>query len=248
MSGKNPRSKSCGCLAKELASGVIKKPLAIGDKFGRLTVIEEVFILNDKAKYTVRCDCGTEKVVDRVALISGATKSCGCLSAELSSQRKTNLTHGMSGTPIYNAWLSMRRRCYLEGSTGYENYGARGIKVCDSWLESFENFYEDMGDIPYDGASIERKDVNKDYDLENCIWADKTTQCFNRRKFKNKTSSYVGVYYDKGRNKPWRTTLKKNGEVVFMGSYFTELEAAKAYDDAALEHYGVRKNFPDLDN
>lgn len=249
LSGQNPRSKSCGCLAKELALGVIKKPLTVGEKFTRLTVISEGEIVNDKAKYLVRCDCGVEKVVDRVALISGATKSCGCLNAELSSQRKTNLSHGMSGTPVYNTWLSMRRRCYGESDSSYENYGGRGIQVCDRWNPdkggSFENFYRDMGTIPYEGASIERLDVNGDYSLQNCVWADKTTQCFNRRKFKNKTSQYIGVHYDEVKNKPWRATLKKEGIIVFLGSYLTEIEAAKGYDEACLEHYGVRKNFPD---
>lgn len=248
LSGKNPRSKSCGCLASEMKKGVILKPLKLGEVFSRLTVISEGFVENEKSKYLVRCECGVEKVVDKTALTSGATMSCGCLNRELSAQRKSNLRHGMSGTPIHNAWCSMRRRCYGENDSSYDNYGSRGITVCDRWMESFENFYEDTGDVPFEGASIERKDVNGNYCPENCVWADKTTQCFNRRKFEGKSSQYVGVFYEKDRNKPWRVSLKRYGKVVFSGSYFTELEAAEAYDEAALEHYGVRRNFPEKQN
>ena len=246
LSGKNPRSRSCGCLHRDLYKGVIKNPLPVGGKFNRLTITGQGYVVNETAYYPVRCECGTEKAVSAWCLKSGTIKSCGCLNRELSSQRKTNLQHGMTGTPIYNAWLSMRRRCYNPSESSYENYGGRGIKVCDRWLESFQNFYEDMGDVPFEGASIERLDVNGDYSPENCVWADKTTQCFNRRKFKGASSKYIGVSYDKTKkNRPWRVSLKKGGVILYSGSFSTEEEAARAYDDACMEHYGVRKNFPD---
>ena len=246
LSGKNPKSKSCGCLSLELKTGVIRSRLEIGQRFGRLLVLGEGVVENTVAFYPVVCDCGVEKRVKRESLLSGATQSCGCLSRELSTARKANLSHGKSGTPIHNAWLSMRRRCYDTNNTGYENYGGRGIKLCDRWLESFENFYADMGDIPFEGASIERKDVNGDYSPENCVWADKTTQCFNRRKFKGTSSKYIGVSFDKTKkSRPWRVSLRKGGETLFSGSFGTEVEAAKAYDEACFKYYGVRKNFPD---
>lgn len=239
----NP-SMSCGCLNNDNRRGKIKNPLQIGQRFSRLVVIGEGFVEKEAATYPVRCDCGTEKSVRKQALVSGATQSCGCLNAELVASRKNTLTHGMSGTTEHNAWLSMRRRCYLESDTGYTNYGGRGIKVCDRWSESFENFFEDMGNRPSPGMSVERLDVNGDYTPENCVWADKTAQMFNRRKFKGCKSQYIGVTYEDGRNKPWRVTLKKNKRVVFSGSFYTEEAAARAYDDACEEHYGVRKNFP----
>jgi hypothetical protein len=245
LSGENPRSKSCGCLAREMLTGKIKNPLKIGDRFTRLVVIGEGFVEKEASKYPVRCDCGTEKNVRKRDLVSGTTKSCGCLSAELSGQRKTNLKHGMSNTSVYNIWATMKARCTNPNSESYSDYGGRGITVCDKWLESFENFYADMGDKPFEDASIERLDFNKGYSPENCVWADKTTQMFNRRKFKNTTSEYIGVHYDSGKNKPWRATLKKHGEVVYLASFYTEIEAAEAYDEACLKYYGVRKNFPD---
>lgn len=246
LSGSDPRSKSCGCLAKEMATGKIKNPLHIGDRFERLVVVGVGFVENECAIYPVRCDCGVEKDVRKYALTSGVTRSCGCLSAELAGQRKTNLSHGMSGTSEYNAWNSMKRRCYNESESSYESYGSRGIQVCERWLESFENFFEDMRLKPSPDMSVERLDVDGDYSPGNCVWADKTTQAFNRRKFKNTSSQYIGVHFDKIKSKPWRVTLKKNGAIVFSGAFDTELEAALAYDEACMEHYGVRKNFPDM--
>ena len=151
---------------------------------------------------------------------------------------------------LYHVWQGMKDRCYNPNNREYFNYGGRGIKVCEDWLD-YSKFREFMIGIGYDYKAprgtytIERKDVNRDYTPENCIWADKTTQCFNRRKFEGTTSKYVGVSYDKTKtNKPWRVSLKKNGKIVFSGSFAIEEDAAKAYDEACFKHYGIRKNFP----
>lgn len=89
--------------------------------------------------------------------------------------------HGMNGTPEYYAYYDMIRRCYKESRKGYEHYGGRGIKVCDRWLESFINFYEDMGNRPDKGYSLDRIDHNGNYEPSNCRWADWKTQENNRR-------------------------------------------------------------------
>lgn len=83
--------------------------------------------------------------------------------------------------PEYKAWLSMKSRCYYEDNIGYKNYGGRGIKVCDSWLNSFENFIKDMGDKPSLEYSLDRINVNGDYSKENCRWATKLEQSNNKR-------------------------------------------------------------------
>lgn len=79
-------------------------------------------------------------------------------------------THGMTGTPTYRSWKDMRRRCYNKNRDDYKHYGGRGIKVCDRWRYSFENFLTDMGIKPT-GLTLERKNVNKGYSKENCKWA-----------------------------------------------------------------------------
>lgn len=246
LSPNNPRSKSCGCLNREIVSGV-RKQIDIGTRFGRYTVVGECFRENDESLVPVVCDCGVTKNVRRYSLESGAVLSCGCYNLERLSIDKRNLKHGMSQSETYQSWSSMKRRCNLETDGGYENYGGRGIKVCDRWMEpapqGFLNFVEDMGEKP-EGLTLERVDVNGNYSKENCIWADRTQQCFNRRKFKNKTSEFVGVHWDAWKEK-WVATLKKNGEVKLCSVFKSEESAARAYDEACLEHYGVRKNFPD---
>lgn len=85
----------------------------------------------------------------------------------------------MTGTKEWKAWVSMRNRCTLKCCHRYKNYGGRGIKVCDRWIDSFENFYEDMGNAPV-GTSLDRIDVNSDYSPGNCRWATKDQQYANK--------------------------------------------------------------------
>lgn len=91
----------------------------------------------------------------------------------------SNLKHGMNGTKIYGVWARMVSRCHNPASDGYENYGGRGILVCDEW-RSFEGFFADMGERQ-EGMTLERKDNSKGYSRDNCIWADRKAQSRNRR-------------------------------------------------------------------
>jgi len=95
-------------------------------------------------------------------------------------RRSGHATHGMTGTPAWHSWVSMRQRCHYPGDIAYKNYGARGIKVCSRWMNSFKNFYEDMGDRP-EGTSLERIDNDADYSPENCKWATTPEQGANQR-------------------------------------------------------------------
>lgn len=125
-----------------------------------------------------RCDCGEMHKVK--AKDFGRIKSCGCLlKLALGST-----THSLSGTVEYEAWSSMRKRCNCNWHHAYHNYGGRGIMVRERWgnLETgFLNFLKDMGKRPSSEHSLDRIDVNDDYYKENCRWADRKTQCNNRR-------------------------------------------------------------------
>ncbi len=126
------------------------------------------------------CVCGAETAVPGYDLKSGNSKSCGCLRSRLLADRKR--THGMSGSPEYNAWANMIARCYNPKTVTYPHYGGRGITICQPWRESFAAFLADMGKRPGPGYSIERKKNGEGYNPQNCCWATRVTQANNSRK------------------------------------------------------------------
>lgn len=154
-----------------------------GQRFGRLLVItrdgSKQFLRYRLAAWSCRCDCGALVTLAGAYLRNGTTRSCGCLSRELTSKRAS--THGMCKSQEYRIWLSMKARCSSPICNGYKNYGGRGIKVCDRWALSFENFYEDMGIRLSAQHSLDRIDVNGDYEPGNVVWATMKQQNRHRR-------------------------------------------------------------------
>lgn len=152
----------------------------IGQRFGRWTVLEPSNSRWGKGAFWLcRCDCGTEHVVNGYALRSGRSLSCGCLQREVASQKSK---HNLCDTPLYYAWKNMKLRCYRKGNRDYYLYGGRGITVCDEWKNDFRSFATwAMSNGYKDGLSIDRIDVNGNYEPSNCRWVTMKEQAKNKR-------------------------------------------------------------------
>lgn len=136
------------------------------------------------------CYCGKEFVVRATDIRTGNTKSCGCLNKKLSGDRARK--HGNRESRLYTIWNNMKMRCINPNSISFKNYGGRGIKVCDDWLNSFENFYKWAMNNGYDNTlTLDRINGNGDYEPNNCKWATMKEQQNNRG------NNNILVYKDK---------------------------------------------------
>jgi hypothetical protein len=149
-----------------------------GHRFGRLVAVNLVERRSDRNHvWRFACDCGGEKQIKIKQVRSGKTASCGCLQREALVAR--NKRHGRSGTPTHRTWKDMRARCNNPSNSDYRDYGGRGIRVCDRW-DDFSAFLKDMGERP-DGKTLDRVDVDGNYEPGNCRWATPNEQAQNRR-------------------------------------------------------------------
>lgn len=157
--------------------------IKVGDRFVRAEVIGEKFIVNKERSYfPVQCDCGKKWNARADSLKAGKILSCGCLGREI--RRAKNTVHGLTprgkSPAEYTTWASMIQRCCNPKSPPYKYYGARGIRVCERWRNSFSAFLEDMGPRPY-GKEIDRVDNDGDYMPGNCRWTTRKAQMQNTR-------------------------------------------------------------------
>lgn len=208
-------STNCGCT---------RRLDLLGKNFGRWTVVEK--IKSSNKSYTMwkcQCICGNMGSVITHNLLSGESKSCGCLHKEVSTiLGKARKTHGKRKSRTYSTWQGMIQRCYNPKTIGFEYWGGRGIRVCDKWLK-FEGFYEDMGEKP-PKLTLDRIDNDKSYCKENCRWACYSTQTRNRRPF-GKSHNFIGVY---AAGRRWKSSIWYNKKSRHIGTFDTELEALTA--------------------
>jgi hypothetical protein len=197
-----------------------------GLKFGKLTVIEfrRHPTLRSDSFWLCSCECGGTIVTSGHRLKIGRTVSCGCVKRSIIAKLlKDSIIHNDHGSPEYISWIAMRRRCDHKKNINYDRYGGRGIKVCERW-SSYENFLSDMGRKPSNSHSIDRIDVNGDYEPCNVKWSTPKEQCNNR-------SNTIYVMY-KGNHITLTEAIKLGGANVARNTFQGRIKAGWSVEDA----------------
>lgn len=158
-----------------------KKLNLLNKRFGKLVVLEECNKRDNFGNkvYKCLCDCGNITYVRGNSLRTGNNRSCGCL-------RGSN--HGKTHTRLYYVWCSIKQRCYNPNNNRYDDWGGRGVTMCEEWRKDFQAFYNWAINNGYDdNLTIDRIDNNKNYEPDNCRWVDRKTQNRNKRNNRNIT-------------------------------------------------------------
>jgi len=179
----------------------------VGKVFGRLTVVKYNGTRKLMRWWDCLCICGTTRVLSTKSLRK--TKSCGCLRSTRNKERTgVAVTHGMTHSSGYYSWTGMKHRCLCPTNKDYHKYGGRGVSVHPEWLD-FAVFIKDMGPRPSTRHSIERLNLNGNYEPDNCEWALPKQQANNRR------TSHIITYNDLTKTlTQWADTLDTTEDVI----------------------------------
>ena len=222
-------TKSCGCLISESSHNTHFEDLS-GMRYGKLLVLSREKSKNKKTMWKCICECGNTSVVGAIDLKRGSTKSCGCLKFE-----SRNSTHGLSKTRLHSIWSGMKERCYRKNSPAYKWYGERGITIYQEWIDDFMNFYNWAMDNGYeDGLSIDRINVNENYEPSNCRWIPLEEQALNTR-----TTKFLTYKGETKTVSEWCeiTGIKKTTMLNRMRLGFTAEECIEMPIHAKREYY-----------
>lgn len=184
---KSGHTRSCGC---------IRAIDITGKKFGRLIALKKTEKRDSSGNvyWLCKCDCGGEIETQGRFLRNGLVKSCGC--AQIEHAKNMNRKHGKSRSRIYSIWIAMKLRCFSENDANYYKYGGRGISVCQKWIgeHGFENFYKWAIENGYDDElTIDRINVDGNYEPSNCRWTTPKEQMQNTRR--SRYVNYEGKIY-----------------------------------------------------
>lgn len=215
----------------------------IGLKFGRLTVIGDGVHENWVHKWECKCECGNVVLVNTSKLTTGHTRSCGCLQKERTSE--ASLIHGKSKSRIHKEWRGILHRCKNPSASHYENYGGRGIKVCDEWQgeNGFLNFYKWSMENGYaDNLTLDRKNNDKGYSPDNCRWVTHQENCWNRGTRKDSRTGKAGVTMVVTRTGKikYRSCIMVNGKNIHLGYFYNLDEAIKAREEAEAKYWNKK--------
>ena len=218
-------------MGKALEGGDYPKPILIED----LGMIYPTENRKQKRRFGIyKCGfCENEFRTQIFRVKSGETRSCGCYKKRRTSE--SHKTHGLGSTRLYTTWSDIKRRTLNPKHKSYQNYGGRGITICEEWLD-IHNFYNWALSNGYsDELSIDRIDNDGNYCPENCRWVTPTIQIRNQRIRKNNTSGYKGVCYRKGNN-IYTAQIGVNKNYIYLGSFLTAVEAGVAYNNYIIEN------------
>lgn len=208
--------------------------ISVGDRYTRWEVVEKS---TRKYMWLCKCDCGTIREVNGYSLRNNLSTSCGCLKIEKFKERI--ITHGMTGSKIWNSYRGMKERCTNKNNNRYESYGGRGISYDPKW-ESFDGFLDDMFPTYQEGLELDRIDVNGNYCKENCRWSTQSEQCYNQRLRSDNKSGKSGVWWEERKGK-WLAYIRVNNKQIRLGLFVLKEEAIAARIEAELKYYGYTR-------